>query len=220
MPQTRKGFPRCLYVLPVRLGLIVGITLAFAILWPRQQAVRAPFVYVETGVSAPDFSLSSAQGDFYHLDDLKGYVVLLSFINSRPLDASLSTPDASRSQIVFLKSIARQYASQGVLVLLVDATILVQGEQPNQDALLGFVHNWDMETIPMLMEGLEVAQAYGVSQVPTTFVIAPDGWVTQRWDGVATAAHLALAVQSQVGLPDTGVYATPVLHSVQEGVNR
>jgi len=171
-------------------------------------------------MSAPDFNLSSAQGDTYHLADLQGQVVLLSFINTQPLDDSLSTPDMSRSQIVFLKSIAQQYAAKGVRVLLVDATALVHGEPPDQNALRNFIHNWDIETIPILMDGMSVAQAYGVSQVPTTFVIAPDGWVTQHWDGIATAAHLALAVQSLVGLPDADADATPDSHFMQERANR
>jgi len=217
MQQTNRRVSRCLFFLPVHLGMMASIGLVVSLLWLRQQTIHTPSVSVEASLSAPDFNLSSAQGDAYHLADLQGQVVLLSFVNTRPLDASLSTPDASRSQIVFLRSIARQYASQGLRVLLVDATTLVQGEQPNQDALLNFVYNWDMETIPMLMDGAAMAQAYGVSQVPTTFVIAPDGRVTQRWNGVATAAHLALALQSLVGLPEAGTGSVPVSHSVQEG---
>lgn len=215
MQQTIRRWSFCLFILPVKLGVLVGIGLVVSLLWLRQQAVHPPSVSVEAGMSTPDFSLSSAQGDAYHLANLQGQVVVMSFINTQPLDTSLSTPDMSRSQIVFLKSIAQQYAAKGVRVLLVDATALVQGKQLDQSELLTFVHNWDMETIPMLIDDVSVVQAYGVSQVPTTFVIAPDGRVLQRWDGVATTAHLALAVQSLVGLPDADT--GPVSHAMQAG---
>jgi peroxiredoxin len=218
--QTIRRFSRCLFVPSGKLEVLMSIGLVVSLLCLKQPAVRAPFVSVEAGMSAPEFSLSSAQGDAYHLADLQGQVVVLSFINTRPLDDSLSTPDLSRSQIVFLKSIAQQYAAQGVQVLLADATALVYGEPPDQNALRNFVYNWDIETIPLLMDKGTVAQAYGVSQVPTTFLITPDGRVTQRWDGVATAAHFALAVQSLVGLPDADADATPASHSAQEGANR
>jgi hypothetical protein len=126
-----------------------------------------------------------------------------SLINSRPLDASLLMPDVSHSQIVFLKSVAHQYASRGVQVLLVDATALAGGEQPDQNALLNFARNWDMEAIPVLMNRGIIAQEYGISQAPTTLLIAPDGRVTHRWDGLASAAQLASAVQPLVGPPDS-----------------
>lgn len=217
---TQKGLPRRPFVLAVRVAVKISLALALTLLGPRQPAVRAPLNYVEAGMVAPDFSLSSAQGDIYHLADLHGQVVLLSFVNTQPLDASLSTPDASRSQIVFLKSIAQQYTANGVQVLLVDATALVQGKQPDQSELLNFVHNWDMETVPMLMESEAVAQAYGVSEVPSTFVITPDGWVTQRWEGVTTVGDLALTVQSLAGWPGADTGTALISHTVREGKNQ
>jgi len=204
----------------VGLAVILGSVLAYALLWLKHEPVHAPLKRIEAGMSAPDFGLSSAQGDAYHLAKLKGQVILLSFINSRPLDASLSTPDVSRNQIVFLKSVAQQYASRGVQVLLVDATALAGGEQPDQEALLNFAHNWDMETIPVLMNSETTVREYGISQVPTTLLIAPDGRVTHRWEGFASAAQLAFAVQALVGLPDSSPYPAPTPSSIQEGVNQ
>ena len=220
MKQAKSGISRRLFVLPiVSLGVVLSMVLAHSVLWGPLKPVHAPLKVIEIGMPAPDIHLPSAQGDTYHLADLRGQAVLLSFVNSRPPDASLSTPDVSRSQIVFLKNIAHQYEPEKVQVLLVDATALVTGEQPDRNAILNFARNWDMETIPVLIDGGTTAQAYGISNVPTTLLIAPDGRVTHRWDGFVSAAQLAFAVQSLVGLPDFGARSVPLQCSVNKETN-
>jgi hypothetical protein len=172
---------------------------------------------VEVGAFAPDFRLTSVQGISYRLADFRGQAVLLSFIDARSEDVSSSVVNESRSQVVSLKSMAYQYGSKGVQVLVVDATALSEGERLDRAELLSLVYNWDLEMVPVLMDtdtGATV-RMFGVSDSPTTLVIGPDGRVMQRWDGVASSAQLALALQTQVGLPDLEASSAPPLESTQ-----
>ena len=149
-------------------------------------------------VPAPGFSLEAVQGGNYSLADLEGHAALLAFLNTQA-DPMTSTRDGSRSQLVFLRSIAQQYGSQGVLVLIVDASHLQAGGGPNLEDLGNFVYNWQLDTIPVLVDpDGATTQAYEVSQTPTTFLIAADGLIAQRWDGFAAAPLLAFALQPGV----------------------
>ena len=141
-------------------------------------------------VPAPAFSLDAVQGGTYSLADFEGRVVLLSFLDTLA-DPSAPTRDPSRSQLVFLRSIAQQYGSQRVQVLIVDTSHLQTGASPHLDGLVNLTYNWQLETIPVLVDPAgSVARAYDVSQAPTTFLIAADGLLKRRWDGFAIAPQL------------------------------
>src|SRR5215212_9370411 len=70
------------------------------------------------GGSAPDFDLQAVRSGSYHLADLSGQVILLSFINTQA-EATSATADPSRAQIVFLKSMQEQYGANGLIVMIV-----------------------------------------------------------------------------------------------------
>jgi len=153
---------------------------------------------VQPGSQAPDFTLEAVREGSYHLQDLQGKVVLLSFLNSQA-EAS-ATPEPSRSQIVFLKSMLEQYGLNEMMVLIVDAARLRTGKQPTKDDLINFTYNWQLDTIPVLVDPKgATTHSYGVSDTPTTFLIGTDGLIQQRWDGSATAPQLAFAIETLVG---------------------
>lgn len=152
------------------------------------------------GSQAPDYALDSARDGSFHLQDRRGQMVLLSFLDTQA-EAS-PTPEPLRSQLVFLKSMLEQYGPRGMVVVIVDATRLRTGLQPTKDELVNYTYDWQLEAIPVLIDPeSETTRAYGVVETPTTFLIGADGIIQQRWDGMVTAPQLALAIEALIGVP-------------------
>lgn len=145
----------------------------------------------QPGSLVPDFRLADTHGGSLSLSGLRGHAILLAFVDSEAVDA---VPDTSRSQVVFLRSMARQYAGAGVRVLIVDASRL-EGTPPGRDELVNRVYNWHLEDIPLLIDrDGATARQYGVEHIPATFLIGADGRVIQRWDGMALPAQMAFNI--------------------------
>src|SRR5919109_5432538 len=170
--------------------VLILLTLGFS-------AACSPASQTDIGqeASAPDFTLKAMRGDSYHLADLSGQVILLSFINTQA-NATSATADPSRAQIVFLKSMQEQYGPKGLVVLIVDAARIATGEQPSQDQLINFTYDWQLEDLSVLEDpDGSVAESYAVASTPVTFLIGADGVIQQRWDGFASASQLALSIE-------------------------
>jgi hypothetical protein len=159
---------------------------------------------VFAGDNAPSFSLLAAGRGRCDLSDLlaRKRVVLLSFIDARSQPLSRNYSDPSRGQLVFLKSMARQYTPKGVEVLIVGCNGLSGGQPLTPSALLNFTYDWQLDGLTVLRdENAATALRYGISTLPTTLLIAPDGRIQRRWDGFVAPAQLALALESLVGPP-------------------
>ena len=156
------------------------------------------------GAMAPAFSLPVARGGRCDLADLlaKKRVVLLSFLDARSQPLSRTYSDPSRGQLVSLKSMAQQYAPNGVEVQIVGCNGLFSGNPLAPGALLNFTYDWQLDGVTVLRDDdAGTAFRYGVSQLPTTFLVAADGRIERRWDGFVAPAQLALALESFVGPP-------------------
>src|SRR6266516_1147636 len=196
--KKQKRWP--LYLASALLVFAILFTILYMIYTQQKQA--RPLVHLQPGMAAPDFQLNAVSGSTIHLADYVGCVVLLSFISTQSDTTSSSSSDPSHSQVVFLKSMQRQYSSKGLRIFIVDATSLATGQQPDQNALLNFTNDVDLGPIPLLddLDGT-IAQDYGITRVPTTFLIGQNSQVDQRWDGLAPSSQLALTVRSQIGTP-------------------
>jgi peroxiredoxin len=92
-----------------------------------------------------------------------------------------------------------QYRSKGLVVLLVDTTQLRSGKHSTHDSLINFTYDWQLATIPMLVDSNGMmARLYGISGAPTTFLIGVDGMIQQRWDDIATVPQLAYAIKALI----------------------
>jgi peroxiredoxin len=179
---------------------IITITAVFSL---NACAAEPALEKIEPGMPAPVFQLESARGNHFSSLEQPKQVLLLSFINTQA-DPTAEQPDPSRSQVAFLKSMHEQYGGKGVKVLIVDASQLITRVPVQADDLLNFTYNWSLEDqILVLIDDQDntTARNFGVSQLPTTFLIDSNNTVVQRWDGYASAAQLAFALQELVGGP-------------------
>jgi peroxiredoxin len=184
------------------LALVAGaaglIIVALVLVLRKEEQPR-----VEIGAPAPALAGSAVRGGDVSLARLRGHVVLLSFLNFR----AESTPqgDPSRAQIVFLRSMQTQHARLGLRLILVDATKIAGRGQPTWNELVNDTYDWNLDpAIAVLPDDGTLVRRFGVDQVPTTFLIGPDGVVRERWDGFVPAAELDLPVRALEGRTATG----------------
>ena len=145
----------------------------------------------------PDLTLPNVRGGAFPLRIRPAQPLLLAFLQTVPDTAD--TP--SRSQVVFLVSMAQQYAPRGLRVAIVDASVLASGSQPSHDAVLNATYDWHLN-FPLLVDLKgQLARALQVKAVPATFLIAADGTIVQRWQGLTRPATLAQGIERMLGGP-------------------
>ena len=120
-------------------------------------------VHIASGTTAPDFSLKALDGATYSLASLRarGPVVLAFFKISCPV-CQFTFP--------FLQRIADRFAGKDISVLGVSQDDVRDTGDFNQEFGVRFPTVIDRDGYP-------VSNAYGLTNVPTVFLIAPDGKV-------------------------------------------
>lgn len=153
---------------------------------------------------APDFTKPVAV--------YRGHPVLLSFLDTQAAATKAGNP--SRAQVVFLKSMERQHQAYGLRIVIVDAADVVGKPEPRRNALINYTFDQALPSSILVIgdRGGTVARDYGVTTVPTTFLIDQHGVIKQRWDRFAPAAELESAISPLVG---RSVLAYPTPSSVQ-----
>jgi len=157
---------------------------------------------IAVGSKAPDFSAKTSKGDSLRLSDFEGRAVVLSFVFCAKTGNAEYGADTD-SEVVFLRSMDYQYTPKGLVILLVDASYLLTGQDTDRNEFVNFGYDRQLEGIQLLEDNLKkkVALQYGVTKLPTTFMIAQDGTVTQRLEGLALSAQLAAGIEALVGAP-------------------
>jgi peroxiredoxin len=123
---------------------------------------------VSTGDRAPDWTLRDIHSQEHRLSDYDGKVVVLDFW------ATWCAPCLPVSP--HMQAIHEKYADRGLMVLGIHYND--RGDPAAYMKEHGF-------TYPCMVDGLEVAKKYGVSQIPTIMVISPKGEVVHRQTGFA-----------------------------------
>jgi cytochrome c biogenesis protein CcmG, thiol:disulfide interchange protein DsbE len=186
-PPSDNGIHRL-----VAVGVVVLVAIALVVLLvsrvfhATQQAALLPG---EGTTAAPDFTMTMwntpvGQG-FYgttaiHLADLRGHVVVVNFW------APWCEPCMTEAPV--LSAAARRFSRDGVAFIGV-------AFQANQSDSLAFVRKYSIPyPVGLAPDGLDVK--YGVTGLPYTFVIAPDGTLAYTFAGTVHADTLAAAIGS------------------------
>jgi peroxiredoxin len=136
--------------------------------------LEARLTHIEAGNTAPRFSLKALDGKEYSLDSLleRGPVVLAFFKISCPV-CQFTFP--------FLQRISERFAGPGGAVFGIS--------QDDARSTKDFNQEYDLK-FPTLLDdtGYPVSNAYGLTNVPTIFLVAPDGTVKVSCMGFDKAA--------------------------------
>jgi cytochrome c biogenesis protein CcmG, thiol:disulfide interchange protein DsbE len=166
-------------VIPIIAGtLVVGLLalLAYALFAPESLRVDAGRTVTEFGAvvyddprPAPSFILSTFEGDPFDLDDYSGQVVVLNFW------ASWCGPCIA--EMPMLNRVADEFADDNVVVVGVNVW-------DSRDAAQRFVD--ELNITYLIVEddvATSIAVEYGLTGVPETFVLNPDGEIVTFFRG-------------------------------------
>ncbi len=165
-----------------RLALVASVVIAVLVaLMVAVLATRDPSTVRQSqspliGQLAPATAGPTLDGDHVSIDDLRGRWVVVNFFASWCVPCQTEHP-----QLVAFDAAHR---AEGDAVL-----IGVTFDDKTEDAKAFFAKNggeWPVIDDPENSIGV----AYGVAQVPETFVVAPNGIVVQRFAGAVTRAEL------------------------------
>jgi peroxiredoxin len=158
--------------------------------------LEAPLTHIDMGKTAPNFSLKSLEGKEYSLAKLleHGPVVAAFFKISCPV-CQFTFP--------FLQRLYERFGSNGVSFVGISQDDAGSTKEFNQEY---------GATFPTLVDaqGYPASNAYGLTSVPTIFLIEPDGKVKISCMGFSKAdlEKIAAELAQHKRLP-----ATPLFHS-------
>lgn len=172
--DARVGGPRAALVASAVIAVLVALLVA--VLATRdpsgERATQSPLI----GRLAPATAGTTLDGQQVSIDDQRGRWVIVNFF------ASWCTPCRTEHPELLAFDAAHRAAGDAVL-------IGVTFDDRADDARDFFAErggDWPVIDDPENSIGV----AYGVAQVPETFVIAPNGTVVQRFAGAVTRAEL------------------------------
>jgi peroxiredoxin len=148
------------------LSLLVGILIAAAVVGCRQKGPAATAV----GTIAPDFTLSDLSGQAYRLSSLKGKVVLLEFWATWCPPCQASAPELNR--------LVETFAGKEFVLLAVS----VDEGSDAADKLREFGREKNA-LYPIMHDSGKVADMYGISSIPSLFLIDREGVISAHHVG-------------------------------------
>jgi peroxiredoxin len=120
----------------------------------------------QAGFLAPDFQLQTLEGETIKLSDLRGQAVLVN------LWATWCPP--CRAEMQTLETVYQDYKDQGFTILAVNMT-----SQDDFDKIKPFIEERKL-TYPILLDDKgQVASAYQMKSLPSSFFINRDGTINE-----------------------------------------
>lgn len=119
----------------------------------------------QAGFTAPDFSLKTPDGTTYTLSEMKGRAVLLN------LWATWCPP--CRAEMPAIERVYQEYKDRGLIVLALNMT-----HQDNPLQVAPFIASYHLSFPILLEETGEVARAYNLRSLPSSYFIDRNGVIS------------------------------------------
>lgn len=162
--------------------LVMALVVALLGLVAYQMQRTGPLAagQVGNGEPAPAFDLTTYDGEFYSLDELRGQVVVINFWASWCIPCEEEAAD--------LESIWQQYQDRGVIVLGVAYVDTETGARGFMNRFgITYPNGPDLQTA--------ISHRYRIAGVPETFVVGKDGILRALFVGPTTAAALQAEIE-------------------------
>jgi peroxiredoxin len=117
---------------------------------------------------APDFTLTSVDGKTITLSQLRGKVVLLDFWATWCAPCRLAIPH--------LNDLYKAYRKRGLEIIGLSL------DKASAERVRKFALNMGIEYI-IIMANDELVKKYGISPIPTTYLIDREGYIANKWVG-------------------------------------
>ena len=150
------------------LKIILTITAIFGLfLLGRYLYFKPKF---KTGVVAPDFSFSDLDGEIKSLEGLRGNYVLLDFWGSWCPPCRIESPDLVNTYQKYSSKIFDKNAKFEIVSIAIETNSNQWKKAIEKDGL-----NWKNHFAEMNQFNSKIAKLYGVKEIPTKYLINPDG---------------------------------------------
>jgi peroxiredoxin len=143
------------YSLPLLIAILIQSPLGC-----KKEAPKGPL--------APDFSLPSVDGKTITLSRLRGKVVLLDFWATWCGPCRLAMPHLNKMYMA--------YRERGLEIVGVSL------DKGGRELVRRFAVNMGIE-YPIIMADDQVVKNYGISPIPTTYLIDRAGYISNKWVG-------------------------------------
>lgn len=130
---------------------------------------RAQQGQVGEGQKVPDFTLESFSGETYHIDDLRGNVVLVNFW--------ASWCESCKPEARDLEQAWRAYQSRGDVIFLGVDYVDTRPEA------MAYLEQFDITYPNGPDKGTKISQAFRIKGVPETYIINQSGEITHTQIG-------------------------------------
>lgn len=120
----------------------------------------------QAGFLAPDFTLKTSAGEAVTLSQLRGQAVIVN------LWATWCPP--CRAEMPAIQSLYDEYKDRGLVVLAVNSTV-----QDDPLAIAPFVEEYGLAFPILLDENGDVARAYDLRSLPSSYFVGRDGRINE-----------------------------------------
>jgi len=179
-------------------ALTSAIALSVALLSPLAAAIASPEAMKALGIvemrqptPAPDVSMPTLGGTRVAMKDLRGKLVLVNFWATWCVPCQWEMP--------LMESLYQAYRDRGFVVLAISI------DQGDPERVLAFVRDKKL-TYPVALDpSHEVARSFGVTGLPATLLVAPDGAIKgvtygpKEWDGKEARSLIASLLPAKKG---------------------
>ena len=175
-PRRSKNSPKITHQSRFRWGWLIVLTIVVITVILGAQLSQQNRVQPRAGEPAPNFNLTTFDGEPISLESLRGKIVVVNFWASWCVPCHQEAPE--------LKAIAEDYANQNVVV------VGVNWLDTESDAL-AFMEQYGLAYPSGPDMGEKIAQSYQIEGAPENYVIDRDGIVADTVIGPVSYDYLA-----------------------------